>query len=213
VGVFNRGLKSFDVKQALYQSPLVTRDTPGNAVDLDVDITGVQKLWLVVDDGGNGYFCDHADWLNPRLVGPSGETNVAQIQWNSATAGWGSASVNRSVAGSPLKVVGQEYASGIGTHATSVIEYTLPAGYTRFKSRAGLDASGVTQGSGASVHFMVFTRSPFAQSPTSIKLDWEQIGIKGPRKARDLWLRRDLGTLKSLESEVPVHGCLLLKVD
>ena len=65
-----------------------TRDTPGNAVDIDLDITGAKKLWLVVDDGGDGNGYDHADWLNPRLSGPRGETNLSQIKWRSATAGW-----------------------------------------------------------------------------------------------------------------------------
>ena len=37
------------------QSQRVTRETPGHAVDVDVDLTGAKKLYLVVTDGGDGF--------------------------------------------------------------------------------------------------------------------------------------------------------------
>ena len=121
VGVFNRGrFADFEEANAIFKSPLINRDTPGNAVDINLDITGAKKLWLVVDDGGDGNGYDHADWLNPRLSGPEGETNLTQIKWRSATAGWNAVNLNRSVAGGPLNVAGQDYADGIGTHATAI---------------------------------------------------------------------------------------------
>ena len=61
-----------DESRAVYKSPLVTRKTPGQSVAIEVDITGAKKLYLVVDDGGDGYFCDHADWIEPELTGPQG---------------------------------------------------------------------------------------------------------------------------------------------
>lgn len=49
----------------LYGSELVKRyEYPRH---IEVDISGVQRLELVVTDGGNGNFDDHADWLNPQL--------------------------------------------------------------------------------------------------------------------------------------------------
>jgi hypothetical protein len=215
VVLFNRGPQGdFDESRALYKSPLITRSTPGNSVDLDLDITGAKKLWLIVDDGGDGNGYDHADWLNPLLSGPNGETNLTQIQWRSAAAGWNSVNLNRSVAGSPLNVDGHEYTNGIGTHATSVIEYDLPPGYTRFATRAGLDRSGVTQSNiGATVHFLVFTSDPhFANGPADVDLDFSEIGLPGRHEVRDLWLRQDLGRMKKVSSEIPPHGCLFLKV-
>ncbi|WP_052398201.1 NPCBM/NEW2 domain-containing protein [Streptomyces sp. NRRL F-5123] len=47
-------------------TPVVTGDTPG--VALDADVTGVQQLDLVADDGGDGNAHDHADWAEPRLT-------------------------------------------------------------------------------------------------------------------------------------------------
>jgi hypothetical protein len=215
VGIFNRGRSvDFDESSALYKSPLLNRETPGNSVDLDLDITGAKKLWLVVDDGGDGYDCDHADWLNPRLAGPAGETNLTHIKWNSATAGWGSVRLDRSVAGSPLNVGGKDYTDGIGTHSTSIIEYALPPGFTRFKARAGLDRSGVSQPlPGASVHFLVFTHDPrVVPAAATVSLDFQQLRLSGRHQVRDLWLRQDLGRQVRLATELPPHGCALLRV-
>jgi hypothetical protein len=33
-----------------------------------VDVGGVKELWLVVDNAGDGYDNDHADWANARLA-------------------------------------------------------------------------------------------------------------------------------------------------
>jgi len=49
----------------LYQSDIVRRfEYPRH---VDIDITGVKKISLIVDDGGDGISDDHADWLNPLL--------------------------------------------------------------------------------------------------------------------------------------------------
>jgi hypothetical protein len=216
VGIFNRGrFEDFDEANAVYKSPLINRDTPGNAVDIDLDIAGAKKLWLVVDDGGDGNGYDHADWLNPRLSGPRGETNLSQIKWSAAKAEWNAVFVNKSVAGGPLDVGGNDYADGIGTHATSVIEYDLPPGYTRFLTRAGLDRSGVSPSTvGATVHFLVFTRDPqVATTAANVSLDWQQLGLSGQHRVRDLWLHQDLGRMQKVNSTIPPHGCLLLRVD
>lgn len=50
----------------LWKSGLMTRDDPAKKVDLDVK--GVQKLELVVGDGGNGISGDHADWADAKLL-------------------------------------------------------------------------------------------------------------------------------------------------
>ena len=216
VGIFNRGRPTdMDEAGALFKSPLINRETPGQSVDIDLDITGAKKLWLVVDDGGDGYDCDHADWLNPQITGSGGVTNLTKIRWRSATAGWGRAVLNQSVAGSPLNVGGHDYADGIGTHSTSIIEYTLPPDCTRFTARAGLDRSGVSQSTaGASVHFLVFTRDPrVAIASGPVTLDFRQLGLNGAHPVRDLWLRQDLGRQKDFTAELPPHGCVLLRVN
>ena len=59
---------------------------------------------------------------------------------------------------------------------------------------------------------LVYTRAPSPLPPNVVKFDLEQIGIAGLHQVRDLWLRRNLGLLKSIAAEVPPHGCLLLNV-
>ena len=36
--------------------------------EINVDLTGVQKLTLQVTDGGDGNNSDHADWIEPELT-------------------------------------------------------------------------------------------------------------------------------------------------
>jgi len=149
-----------------FSSPLVTSQTPGHAVDIDVDIRGVRQLFLVVDDGGDGFSCDWADWAEPRLVGPDGEKKLTELQWKHAASGWGEARVGKNAEGGPLRIDGKAVAYGIGTHANSVIAYDLPAGFTRFQARGGLDNGGTDQGgcgAGASVRFSVYDQNPGPQ--------------------------------------------------
>ena len=160
------GGKAFDPKKARFSSKVVTPATPGHAVDIDVDIRGARELWLVVTDGGNGFGCDWADWIEPRLGGPSGEKKLTDLKWTSAQAGFGSVQVNRNCNGQPLSVAGKPVAYGIGTHAVSAIGYRLPAGYERFKARGALDTGGTGQGAcgtSTSVSFLVFTSKPPAR--------------------------------------------------
>ncbi len=50
----------------LYRSPLMQRgDTPAN---FDIDISGVQKLILFMDDGGDGWPDDNTVWADPVLT-------------------------------------------------------------------------------------------------------------------------------------------------
>src|SRR5689334_19512398 len=73
----------------LFDSKLISKDTPGHAVNVDVDLAGAKELYLVVRDGGDGYSADWADWAEPRLIGPKGEIKLTELKWKSAAAGWG----------------------------------------------------------------------------------------------------------------------------
>ena len=104
----------------------------------------------------------------------------------------GAASTSKAAGGKAMSVNGQPVAYGIGTHAPSVIEFDLSAGYTRFKSFAGLDDGGTTQPNGATVHATVFTRPPWAEGGTT-KVSVAEMGFTGPVQIRDLWQKKDLG--------------------
>ncbi len=153
---------SFAVAQAKpanipFESKVITSQTPGHAVEINIDITGAKQLALVVTDAGDGFGCDWADWAEPRLVGPNGEKKLTELKWKSARTDWGQVRVNQNAEGGPLKINGKSVEYGIGTHAQSVIEFDLPEGYTKFRARAGLDNGGTNQSNGnaSSVKFLV----------------------------------------------------------
>ncbi|MEZ6057015.1 MAG: family 16 glycoside hydrolase [Planctomycetaceae bacterium] len=175
-----------DVKSA-FSSKVIDVNTPEHAVEIDVDITGAKGLWLVVTDGGNGFACDWADWVEPRLIQPVTENRIrvvdgqevpytavnevtlplTTLKWKAASAGHGEVRKDMNSGGDAMRVAGKPVSFGIGTHANSVIEYELPAGhkFTRFKAKGGLDNGGTDQGacgSNTSVQFHVFTQRPAA---------------------------------------------------
>ncbi|MBA3846566.1 MAG: DUF1080 domain-containing protein, partial [Planctomycetes bacterium] len=145
-----------DVAGAAFVSPIVREGT----VDIDVDLADAKGLWLVVDDGGNGYGCDWADWIEPRVVTDSGEVKLTDLTWTAGWTGWGQPRVGLNCEGGALKVGGQPVAYGIGVHADSLLRYDLPAGAKRFVARAGIDNGGTDQRGGAAVRFLVFTSEP-----------------------------------------------------
>lgn len=50
-------------------------------------------------------------------------------------------------------------------------------------------------------------------SPETAQFSWSDLGLSGPQKVRDLWLRRDLGPMNDgFSSVIPPHGAILLKV-
>lgn len=146
----------------LYQSPIVTQSTAGNAVDIDVRLPATRDLYLVVRDGGNGFSCDWADWCEPRLVGGGRELKLTELKWKSAVADWGQVRVNANAGGGPLRINGRSVEFGIGTHANSVIHFEIPEGFERFRARGGLDNGGTDQGDGTatSVQFLVYASQP-----------------------------------------------------
>jgi hypothetical protein len=46
-----------------------------------------------------------------------------------------------------------------------------------------------------------------------VEVKWEDLGLGQEPKVRDLWVRKDLGKETSFSTELPPHGCVLLRVD
>ncbi|MCY3004990.1 MAG: DUF1553 domain-containing protein [Planctomycetota bacterium] len=180
---------------ARYISPMVTRTSPIAAID--VEIKGATELFLVVNDGGNGPSCDHADWLEPKLITASGEIALTEKQWETVSATFGSVNLDKSVTGQALRVAGKTYSKGIGTHATSVLRFELPDDALRFVALGGLDNSGSDQGgdcgTNATVQFRVYTETPTDIQVGPSDLLAEIIGEKGPFAME----------LRSIETKLP----------
>lgn len=143
----------------LAQTKVITKQTPEHAEELEVDVTGVEQLFLMVNDGGNGFACDWADWIEPTLSG-SGQPDLrlTQLEWTTAQTQWGQVLKGRNAGGGALRVNGTEFADGIGTHANSVVGFRLPPGYQQLKVRCGLDNGGTDQGGGnqSSAQFSIY---------------------------------------------------------
>ena len=152
--------KNIKTSKAKFSSPVVTHKIKDHSVDVETDIKKAKKLYLVITNGGNGISHDWANWIEPTLIGEAGERKLTDLKWKSASTGWGKVNINRNAGGQRMVVGGKSVAWGIGAHATSIIEYDVPPGYSKFKARGGLDKGGVGRSTVASVQFHVFTQKP-----------------------------------------------------
>ncbi len=197
--------ENLDFANADYASPVIAGN--GQSQEVSVSVVGGERLVLFVRDGGDGFDYDHAAWVDPLLSGPGGELRLTELEWVSATSGWGAPRVNRTCEDRPLMVGGREV-GGIGTHSESVIVYDLPEGYETFTAR------GVVTNRGSVVFGVLVDRA--ADAPLDegeVTVDFADIGISGKVKVRDLWAREDLGTFEgSFGRVLPVHGAGLYRV-
>ncbi|MDG0874761.1 M60 family metallopeptidase [Paenibacillus thiaminolyticus] len=83
------------------------------------------------------------DPITPQPV----TTYLSDIDWFSATTGWGTIQKDRSVDGKTLTLNNETYTKGLGTHAYSEIVYKLDGQYTSFAALVGVDNEVGTVGS------------------------------------------------------------------
>jgi hypothetical protein len=50
----------------LFRSPVMGFES--EPIDISIPLNGIGKLVLVVEDGGNDYMADHADWADARFI-------------------------------------------------------------------------------------------------------------------------------------------------
>lgn len=215
LALFNtRDKESIDSQKTIFKSELITRQTLGHGVEIDVDVTGSKKLFLMVDTGNDDFTADHFDWCEPRLTGANGELKLTDLKWKNASSGWRKPTTTAAIGGKPMAIDGKIIPYGIGTHAPSVIEYDIPQGYTRFKTFGGLDDGGLIQGRGATVNVMVFTTSPYViNTPVKIPVSLKELGFNNSVKVRDLWLHKNLGKFNGdFAPVIPFHGAGLYRL-
>ncbi len=192
----------------------VTRRTPGQSVNVDLDVQGVKRLWLYADDGGDGNFADHVVWADPTITSETGDTRIER--WVSATQGYGSTLLDHNAIGKALFLDGKPVAHGIGSHAPSIIMVDLPVGARRFRARAGLEGEGARLSGGGTLRFLVFTQDPTvtaadASIPISVAL--RDLGLGTGVTIRDLWEHRALGTFQeTFAPKILWHGAGLYRV-
>lgn len=171
---------------------------------IDVDITGARSLSLIVTDGGTGK-TDYgwADWVEPTLVGPNGVIKLTDLKWSSATTGYGEVQTDKNITGKPLRLGDKTFASGVGTHANSIITYKLPPGLTRFHATVGPDTGALEAGGGkTSVAFFVVTggRAPMGMRAALAVADPLQSALGRPNREQVVTQRLTAATtLQALE--------------
>lgn len=215
LSVVDPTLRDVNVKHALANSGRISKTMQSEGVNISADISGADKLYLVVTDAGDNFNFDHANWISPTIYKENGDALLlTDLEWVKATSGWGEVSKNRSIDGNPLTVNGKKYKNGIGTHSYSIIEYDLPEGYTTFKSFCGFDDEVAAATDGVSVEFMVFTQDPSQLETSPVPIDLEALGFSGECSIRDLWKQQDVGTFSGDEfvPTIVSHGAGLYRV-
>ena len=217
LAVFNTTDQKIAIEEkAVWNSGLLTKETPGHSKKVDIDITGVKKLYLVVNDGDHKTDWDHANWIAPTLYTEKDSLKLTDLKWIKATSGWEKPNVNKSVSGNNLTINKVKYENGIGTHSNSIIEFDVPEGYTRFKALVGLDEACVTQNVGATVKFLVFTENPSgALPPPSMKIPihFKELGLSGSYLITDLWSGKVVGEFSGeFSPEINLHGAGLYRI-
>jgi formylglycine-generating enzyme required for sulfatase activity len=114
------------------------------AKQIEVDIKGWKKLWLIVDKQGD-YNYDLVHWGEPVFIDAAGkETRVSSLKPISAKQEWGSLGIDKAATGGALLYSGNKEAMtfGLGTHAQSEICFDVSKQtFLKFRSWIGVDRS------------------------------------------------------------------------
>ncbi|MCG9755806.1 NPCBM/NEW2 domain-containing protein [Shewanella insulae] len=116
---------------------------------VDLDLNGGQSIMVSTSEDGT----------EPPVEPPVAWTPLTDLTPVSQQSDWGSINLNKSVDGNPLRVGGQQYDSGIGTHASGEIIYDLQGQYQGFTALVGVDDE---VGSNGSVRFKVYLDNQLA---------------------------------------------------
>ncbi len=142
IRVLKNGAKIWPVDEAY---AVVTKDqakTYSRAMQVE---EGDEIQIALGDKDGNG---GDATYIESTIKYTENEKNVtylSDLEWESATAGWGTVRRDVSTDGNGLRLTGGDnqpvsYEKGLGTHAQSEIVYDVKdKGYTRFQCYAGID--------------------------------------------------------------------------
>lgn len=133
--------------------------------EIEISLVGVNNLYFVVEEGGNGNGGDHAGWFDPILTNRDGkEVPLTQLKWKSASQSWGQTEINKAPNGQPIqRADGKPHIQAIGTHARSVIHYIIPEAIEQLKVTAALCSSKNTD---SCVNFRILSEPP-ADAPLS----------------------------------------------
>ncbi len=93
---------------------------------------GVQALWW---DGSGAKEFPTVNYTQPLPE----SLDLSEMEPEIARQDWGTLGRNRSVDGNVLQIAGVKYQKGIGTHARSLLRYSLFGAFDRFEAMVGID--------------------------------------------------------------------------
>jgi hypothetical protein len=155
---------SSQAKQAVPQSQLFPPDT---STTVPTATPGSGSTATTVPTSTSTATSAPATSTPTATAAPSSSTlYLSDLNWTSATSGFGQVRKDRSVDNNPIKLNGVTYSKGLGTHAASTIIYNLGSAYSSFQGSVGLDDEMDQYGCG-SVVFQVFVdNTKLYESPT-----------------------------------------------
>ncbi len=149
------------------ESPILLAKDKQRLVDFTAELKGSKELYLLVADIGQDG-CDWSNWIEPEVLLEDGTViDLTKLKWKEAQSR-GTTRIGKNYDGKPLKIAGQTFARGIGTHASSFIAYELPGPAKSFRAKVGIDDGGAIRAgkpSSADVKFAVFTTRPEKYKP------------------------------------------------
>lgn len=135
---------------SIFDSGRMAGLTPTRSINLN--IAGKRQLALVVTNGGDNVWFDHADWANARISCGT-TTYLSDRSWSLVSNGYGPVELDRSNGeqaandGKTLTIGSKTYTKGLGVHAASDIRYALAGACTTFAAEIGVDEEVGNQGS------------------------------------------------------------------
>lgn len=205
VAVFNTSGNAYvNDKDALFRSGTISYLTTGYSKPVEVKLPkGTKQLALVVTDGGDTNHSDHADWVNPQVTLKDGTViDLTTVPMIKKETGWDRVRINQNLRGRKLQIDGKTYDKGFAMHSNGILVFNLPGEAVKFTALAGIDDSGISEGSISSAEFMVFNYdatgvAPKAE-PMKIPVDLTAIGFDKNQKCQivDLWTGKSEGNYK-----------------
>lgn len=208
-------VRNVDITKAVANSGRISRTFQRAGKYLTADISNASQLYLVVTDAGDNYNYDHADWINPTIYKPNGDSlRLTTLTPISATSGWDVVHTNKSLNGNTLTVNGKTYSNGYGVNAYSTIRLSIPAGYTSFKAYCGFDDEVLSAANGVSVEFLLYTQDPTNNTKTPVAVNLADLGLNGNCLIRDMWAKKDSATFSGtgFVPSIANHGAKLYRI-
>ncbi len=132
----------------LFDSGIVSE----HPVAVDIDITGVNQVWLVTEDT-DSYDPARtiAGWVNPEFSSPTGNTPLQVLE-------------------AQLQLKGQKPANAFLTRVPSEQSFDIAGkGYTRFRATVGVDQRCLINEIGPRIRFFVFAQKPDHEQLVRVK--------------------------------------------